>query len=104
MYIPGTAYHMDVGYIRGPSNIHKIIHEGAQPKHNIQQSHDGYTSYLLIIDAASRYIFVFPLKSGAPLINIIDMFLKRYGNANKKRHLITKTPHLESSLVNNVRV
>ena len=48
-------------------------------------------AYLLIIDAASRYVFAFPLKSKHPPINIIDKFLDKYGTAKQK--IITTSPN-----------
>jgi hypothetical protein len=38
-------------------------------------SWDGYSSYLLIVDEASRYIWVFLTKSKEPPLDIIDTFL-----------------------------
>ena len=71
---PGTAYHMDLGYIGGPSKDSKKIE---------CRSYEGFVTYLLIIDAASRYTFVFPLKSKHPPIKLIDEFLTKHGHSNK---------------------
>ena len=90
-FLPGTAYHMDLGFIRGPSI--PTDSDGKDPKPptiTTQKSHDGYTAYLLIIDAATRYIFCFLLKSKHPPIQIIDQFLAKYGRA--KQALITTNP------------
>ena len=83
---------MDVGYIRGPANLQDVMNSGATPQGRTQQSYDGYNSYLLIIDAASRYMFVYMMKSGTPPIKFIDAFLKKYGNAFDKKKLITTNP------------
>ena len=91
-FLPGTTFHMDVGFIRGPNNLQDIITHGATPKQTVQLSHDGYSAYLLIIDAATRYIFTFLLKSRHPPIDIIDKFLQKYGQA-KQGHLITTNPN-----------
>ena len=89
-FLPGTAYHMDVGFIRGPQNLSELIsREATTPGNTTIFSHDGYSAYLLIIDAATRYIFCFPLKSKSPPIDIIDKFLAKHGPA--KRKLITTT-------------
>lgn len=45
-------------------------------------SWDGYSSYLLIVDDASRYIWVFLTKSKTPPIDIIDKFLQKFDHAN----------------------
>ena len=89
-FIPGTAYHMDLGFIRGPSNLDKENNPDSATKITAQQSHDGYTAYLLIIDAATRYIFCFLLKTRHPPIQIIDQFLTKHRRA--KQSLITTNP------------
>ncbi len=43
-------------------------------------SWDGYSSYLLIVDEASRYIWVFLTKSKDPPIDIVETFLGRFGH------------------------
>jgi hypothetical protein len=91
-FLPGTAFHMDLGFIRGP----KIAKDGTgRPTptrtQTAQLSHDGYSAYLLIIDAASRYVFCFPLKSRSPPITLIDRFLNQHGRA-KQRLTISTTP------------
>jgi hypothetical protein len=42
-------------------------------------SYDGFTFYLLIVDEASRYVWVFLTNSKSPPLNIIDEFLKTHG-------------------------
>jgi hypothetical protein len=46
----------------------------------IVKSIDCHSSYLSFIDTITRYIWVFPLKSKHPPIELIDKFLSRYGN------------------------
>jgi transposase InsO family protein len=89
-FMPGTAYHMDLGFIRGPNNLPDVIKNSATPTFTSQLSHDGYNAYLLIIDAASRYIFCFLLKSKSPPVQIIDQFLAKHGRASNK--IITTSP------------
>jgi hypothetical protein len=43
-------------------------------------SWDGYSLYLLVVDEASRYIWVFLTKSKELPLDIIDTFLDRYGH------------------------
>jgi hypothetical protein len=45
-------------------------------------SWDGYSSYLLIVDEASRFIWVFLTKSKDPPIDIIDKFLQKFGHTD----------------------
>ena len=45
-------------------------------------SWDGYSSYLLIVDEASLYIWVFLTKSKEPPLDLIDTFLDCFGHRN----------------------
>jgi hypothetical protein len=82
-FIPGTSFHMDLGFIRGPKNLQEVLHNGATPKETIIKSHDGFSSYLLIDDAATRYIWTFLLKGKDPPIAIIEQFLNKHGTGLK---------------------
>jgi hypothetical protein len=42
-------------------------------------SWDRYSLYLLVVDEASRYIWVFLTKSKEPPLDIIDTFIDRFG-------------------------
>ncbi len=53
---PGERFHMDMGFVRGTKYGIKDA-DG-----NIVTSLDGYKSYLVIIDRATRYIWVFLTK------------------------------------------
>ncbi len=44
--------------------------------------YDGYSSYLLIVDEASCYIWAYLTKSKKPPLDIIDAFLARHGHSN----------------------
>jgi hypothetical protein len=48
----------------------------------VVHSYDGYSSYLLIIDEASRHVWEFLTKSKEPPLDIIDAFLARHGHSN----------------------
>jgi hypothetical protein len=52
---------------------------------------EPYNSYLLIVDAASRYLWAFLLKNKDPPIELIDKFLSKHGTA-KRETLITTAP------------
>jgi hypothetical protein len=70
-------YYMDFGFMRASTS------NFSQPskKHDrVVLSYDGYSSYLLIINEASRYIWVFLTNSKEPLLDIIDAFLGRFGH------------------------
>jgi hypothetical protein len=89
-FVPGTVFHMDLEFIHGPKNLQEVLQEGAVPKDTVLKSQDGFSSYLLIIDAATPYIWIFLLKSKDPPIAIIDQFLTKQGTAGQGT--ITTTP------------
>ena len=43
-------------------------------------SYDGYSSYQLIVDGASRRVWAFLTKTKEPPIHIIRAFMKKFGN------------------------
>jgi hypothetical protein len=53
-FLPGTAFHMDLGFIRGPKTV-KDETGIFQPSktQTAQHSHDGYLAYLIIVDTAT---------------------------------------------------
>jgi hypothetical protein len=90
VFIPGTSFHMDLGFIPGPSNLEDVIKNGATPQKTLMKSRAGYEAYLLILDAATRYIWIFLLKGKHPPIAMIAQFLQKHGTAQKG--IITTTP------------
>jgi hypothetical protein len=38
VFIPGTSFHMDLGFIRGPSNLEEVVKNGATPAKTIVKS------------------------------------------------------------------
>lgn len=87
----GTAFHMDLGFVSGPKNLQQVTTDGATPQQTIKTDRTGHVAYLLIIDAATKYIWAFLLKEKAPPLNLIDQFLSRHGQAMTHR-LITTNP------------
>lgn len=86
--LPGERFHMDFGFVRGPKNLqallnkrhmaeHKVRH--AKSHHPIKTSHDGYSSYLLITNAASRHTWIFLTKTKEPPIVTLEVFLTQHG-------------------------
>lgn len=102
---PGTAFHMDLGFVSGPANLEAVIQKGENPKRTTQKSQDGHVAYLLIIDAATRYTWVFLLKNKQPPIAIIAAFLTQNGKAKQQSQCnrITVSPDglLSQSIVFN---
>lgn len=73
---PGKAFHVDFGFIRAST------HNFAQPspEHDrIVESFDGFTSYLLIVDEASRYVWILLCTSKEPPIEEMSAFLSEFG-------------------------
>jgi hypothetical protein len=70
---------MDFGFMQASSSEYN----GKDKKHTqVIKSWDGYSSYLLIVDEASWYIWVFLTKSKDPPIDIVETFLARFGHAD----------------------
>jgi hypothetical protein len=70
-------YYMDFGF------MHSSCLDYSCPDNrtdHVIQSWDGYSSYLLIIDEASCYIWIFLTNSKNPSLNIIDQFLQKFGH------------------------
>lgn len=62
---PGSHFHMDMGFVRG-TGYHQKTEDG-----RLVTSLDGYNSYLLIVDRATRYLWVFLSKNKTPPITVI---------------------------------
>jgi hypothetical protein len=88
-YKPGTAYHMDLGFIRGPENLPDMVATGATKGKHVLEGRRGETCYLLIIDAASRQLWTFPLMTKNPPTTLIDSFLKKNGISRRKMKITT---------------
>ncbi len=73
---PGERFHMDIGFVRGTKYSTKD--EDGTTVTNL----DGYNSYILIIDRATRYIWVFPAHHKTPRIDLIKTFLNTHGAKN----------------------
>ena len=63
---------MDFGFMRA---LALVFSQAAKSKDHVIFSYNGFSLYLLIIDKASRYIWVFLTKSKEPPINIVSAFL-----------------------------
>jgi hypothetical protein len=94
-YLPGTMFHMVLGFFRGPSNLEDVVHQGAHPSDTtIIKSIEGNLTYLSIIDAATRMLWTFPLKSKHPPTELIEKFLQRYGTKQHTRKNSTNSKGL----------
>ena len=69
----GQLFHMDYGFVHGKHNNRLI------------RSHDGYDSYLLIMDSKTRYLWIFLCKNKQPPVKTLQLFLDQYGLKNGPR-------------------
>jgi hypothetical protein len=75
----GRRFYMDFGFMGASSLDYSRLNK----KHDwVIDSWDGYLSYLLVVNEASWYIWVFLTKSKEPPLDIIDTFLDRFGHMN----------------------
>ncbi len=70
---------MDYGFMRASSSD---FSKTLRSKDRVVYSYDGYTSYLLIVDEASCYIWVFPTSSKDPPLDLVSIFLWVHGHIN----------------------
>ena len=100
-FIPGQTFHMDLSFVRGPSNLKEMITSYAAPKKSIKESCESYIGFLTITDAATRYLWVHPINHKAPPLDHFKRFLDRHGikNSEPGKAIITTDPdgYLDSS-------
>ena len=72
----GEIFSMDFGFVKGKVDNRLI------------RSHDGYNSYLLIIDHKTRYTWVFLTKNKKPPTLMITKFLQTYGLKDNRVKII----------------
>mmetsp|Transcript_12630 Transcript_12630/g.36754 ORF Transcript_12630/g.36754 Transcript_12630/m.36754 type:complete len:1246 (+) Transcript_12630:2039-5776(+) len=80
--VAGQRFHVDFGFMRASSVSYKPVYTKRgriDSTQRVVQSLDGHVAYLIIVDAVSRYTWVFPTKSKHPPITIITVFLKQFG-------------------------
>ena len=72
-------YYMDFGFMRASADDFK---KGSRLKSDdrVVFSYDGYSSYLLVVDEASRYVWVFLTSSKDPPIDLVTTFLQLHGH------------------------
>jgi hypothetical protein len=72
----GSEFFMDFGFMRASTDNYKRPNKTTN---RVVQSYDGYSAYLLIVDGASRRVWVFLTKSKNPPIEILRAFLTKFG-------------------------
>jgi len=81
-YQPGQRFHMDFGFVRG-TQYGERDSDGS-----LVTSLDRYNSYLLVIDRATRYTWVFLSRNKAPPIDTIKQFLAIHGTTQTTQKFI----------------
>lgn len=72
--LAGEQFHMDMGFVRGTQFSYR------DGDGTLVTSLDGFNSYLIIVDKATRYSWVFLARSKHPPIEIIKNFLNMHGS------------------------
>jgi hypothetical protein len=72
-------FYMDFGFMRASTPTYGKRNKATD---RVVFSYDGYSSYLLIVDEASRYIWVFLTSSKDPPIDIVTCFLTQHGHTD----------------------
>lgn len=72
---PAERFHMDFGFMRASSDEYRKV----KGKPRIVESFDGYTSYIIVMDAVSRKMWIFLSKSKEPPVELVDAFLGDVG-------------------------
>jgi len=70
-------FYMDYGFMRASTSDYR---QRDKSKDRVVLSYDGYSSYLLIVDEASRFVWVFLTNSKSPPIDILQEFLRQHGH------------------------
>jgi hypothetical protein len=74
-------FYMDFGFMRASTST---FYQPNKLQDQIVLSFDNFTSYLLVIDKTSRYAWVIFRGGKDPLLDIINVFLTRYGHTDGK--------------------
>jgi hypothetical protein len=62
-FIPGQAYHMNLAFVSGPSNLDQQTGSNIAPNPIIKNSQDRYIGFLTIIDVSLRKLWTHPIKN-----------------------------------------
>ena len=71
--------YVDFGFMCASSSDYS---KPSKAKDRVINSWDGYALFLLVVDKASQYTWVFLMKSKEPPFGIIDTFIKCFGYLN----------------------
>jgi hypothetical protein len=71
-------FYMDFGFMRASTTDYS---RRDKSKDRVVLSYDGFSAYFLIVDEASRYVWIFLTNSKSPPLDIIEEFLTLHGHA-----------------------
>ena len=74
--LPGQRFFMDHGFIRASTSDYSKPNLETD---RVVESFDGFVAYLIIVDEASRFVWVFLRKSKEPPVDLVSHFLQMYG-------------------------
>lgn len=70
---PGQVFQMDMGFVRSTKYKH-------QEDGHLVTSMDGYNGYLVVVDRATRYTWLFLSRTKLPPLDLIKAFLHTHGS------------------------
>jgi hypothetical protein len=73
----GAEFYMDFGFIRSSTDDYRRSNKATD---RIILSYDGYSAYLVIVDGASRRVWVFLTTLKDPPLDILSAFMKRFAS------------------------
>ncbi len=68
---------MDFGFMRASTSDYSRCNKA---KDRVVLSYDGFSAYLLIVDEASRYVWIFLTNSKSPPMDIVQEFLTQHAH------------------------
>jgi hypothetical protein len=66
---------MDFGFMRALANDYT---QPSKATNHVVLSYNGFSSYLSIVDTATRFIWVFLMTSKKPPLDIVDVFMHQF--------------------------
>ena len=77
--LPGQRFSMDFGFMRASSSDYSTPNLETD---RVVESFDGYVAYLIIVDEASKFVWIFLRKSKEPPVELVSHFLQMYGRSS----------------------
>ena len=74
--LPGQRFLMDFGFMRASSSDYSSPN---LETNRVVESFDGFVAYLIIVDEASKFVWIFLRKSKEPPVDLVSHFLQIYG-------------------------